>query len=72
MKLYDVDGYDTPKLLSEAHAELLGGREHADDVRPAKSARVAQWRAYASSLGLDADVAATMTRAELIEQYGEL
>jgi hypothetical protein len=72
VKLYDVEGHDQPLYLSPEHAELIGATEHAAGERPARSARVGEWRDYAQSLGLDADVAASMTRTQLIEQYGDL
>lgn len=38
MKLYDVEGYDRPLLLSEEHAEQIGATEHVEpeDKPPAK------------------------------------
>lgn len=71
MKLYDVDGYDRPLLLSEDHAELLGATPHAViSETPARNGTVAEWRDFALSQGADPEAAQTMTRAQLIESYG--
>jgi hypothetical protein len=71
MKLYDVDGYDTPLRLSEEHAELIGAKEHdLPAAAPSRSAAKAAWADYAVGQGADPAYAESATRAELIEQYG--
>jgi len=71
MKLYDVPGYDRPLMLSEEHAELIGGTEHElVETMPAKSATKAEWASYAVTRGADPAVAEATSRADLIAQYG--
>lgn len=71
MRYYDVDGYDRPLLLSEEHAEALGATEHQTTTeRPNRAASKADWAAYAVGVGGDPTVVESMTRADLIEQYG--
>jgi hypothetical protein len=73
MKLYDVDGYEYPLLLSAAHADLIGATEHdtaADAAAPNRGATKQAWARYAVTQGLDPAAADAMTRAELIEAYG--
>ena len=70
MNLYDVEGYDTPLMLSEEHAELIGATPHQAKGQPAGNASTAEWRAYAESLGVEPMAVEGMTRAQIIETYG--
>lgn len=71
MKLYDVPGHTRPLLLSDEHAELIGGTEHQPiPPRPGKTASKAAWVDYAIGHGADAATAEAATRAELIATYG--
>lgn len=73
MKLYDVDGHDQPLMLSDEHAELIGATEHAAehaDERPTRNALKSEWIDYAISQGGDPAVVESMTRVEIVEQYG--
>ena len=71
MKLYDVNGYDKPLMLSDEHAERIGASEHQIETRmPARNALKQQWVDYAVGQGVDPVVADSMTRTELVEQYG--
>lgn len=72
MKLYNVKGYDAPRLLSEEHAELIGATEVEATDRPAKSASRAEWADYAVSRGTAPELLEGQTRAQLIETYGEV
>lgn len=71
MNLYDVPGYDTPLLLSEEHAELIGATPHRSAPRPKANGSAAEWRDYAVSQGADPVALEGMTRAQIIEAYGE-
>jgi len=71
MKLYDVDGYDVPLRLDEAHAERIGASEHVASVeQPVRNANKAAWSDFAISQGGDPSLVENMTRTELIDQYG--
>ena len=70
MNLYDVKGYDTPLLLSEEHAELIGATLHRPTPRPKANGSVGDWREYAVSQGGDPVALESMTRAQIIESYG--
>lgn len=71
MNLYDVDGYDRPLLLSEEHAEVLGARLHATPAEtPHSRASKAEWADYALGTGADPEYVGTLTRAQLLEQFG--
>lgn len=70
MKLYDVDGYDRPLLLSEEHAEVLGAKERAALTRPGRHDPKAAWVDYAVAQGMDPTVAETTTKADLQATYG--
>lgn len=72
MKLYDVEGYDQPLMLSEEHAALIGATEHdpVTELMPARTASKAAWVGWAISSGADPAVADASTKADLIAQYG--
>lgn len=71
MKLYDVPGVDRPLMLDEDFAAQQGYSEHKPEPDvPKSSASKAEWVAYAIGSGADADYVATLTKAELVEQYG--
>lgn len=70
MRLYDVDGYDQPLMLSEEHAELIGATEHEPVSLPAETAPKRSWVDYAVAQGADPAVADATTKADLIAQYG--
>jgi hypothetical protein len=72
MKLYDVEGHSRPLRLSEQHAEALGATEHvAPTQAPTKRASRAAWVEYATAQGADPTALDAMTRAEIIERYGD-
>lgn len=71
MNLYDVPGHDAPLLLSEEHAELLGVSLHQPAPKPKANGTVAEWRDYAVSQGADPAGLESMTRAQIIDAYGE-
>ena len=70
MKLYDVDGYDEPRLLSEEHAELIGATEHAELDVPTRAARKSEWVDFAVTQGGDPIELDALTKSEIVEQYG--
>lgn len=70
MKLYDVDGYDAPRMLSEEHAELIGATEHVAVARPTRNASKGDWTDYAIAQGADPIALDAMTRTQIVEQYG--
>lgn len=71
MRFYDVPGHDRPLMLSEEHAEVLGATEHrTTQQRPNRAASKQDWADYAVGMGADPTVVETMTRANLIDQYG--
>lgn len=70
MKLYDVDGYDTPRMLSDEHAELIGATEHIDISAPSRAARKREWIDFAVEQGGDPIELDTLTKSEIVERYG--
>lgn len=70
MKLYDVKGHDSPLMLSEEHAELIGATEHIAVSVPARSALKSEWIDFAVSKGGDPLDLDGLTKSEIVEQYG--
>lgn len=72
MNLYDVDGYNRPLLLSPEHADLLDADAHkGHTATPGRNAAKSAWIGHAVDLGVDPAVAEAMTKAQLIDAYGE-
>ena len=72
----EVDGVvpgGTIEIDDDERARQLIRAGHVERVAeaPAKSASKAEWVDYAVSLGADRDEADALTKAELVERYGE-
>lgn len=71
MKLYDVEGYERPLLLSDEHAEQIGATAHVVETTvPTRNANKQAWSDYALSQGADPSAVEQMTRTQLIDTYG--
>jgi hypothetical protein len=72
MKLYDVPNVDHPLMLDEDFAATQGYELHSpqSDRTPPPRASKQEWVDFAVSEGADPEHAATLTKSDLIEQYG--
>lgn len=59
-----------PEGQADTATERLSGQPDTTDEAPAHSALKADWVEHAVSRGADRDTAETMTKQELIDEYG--